>query len=121
MRTILLYAALPVALVVGYGVAAVPSAADAAPAKNVQIYPKGTDTKALKEDMKKIGKALGVQCDYCHDMSAMDKDTDLKKKARAMMKMTMSFNTQAKAAKFTQVVSCNTCHLGQKKPKPDVK
>jgi hypothetical protein len=117
MRKLFFAALFPLSLAVGYGVTALSPAADAAPGKNLQVYPKTTDTKVIKEDMKKMSKALGVQCDYCHDMAAMDKDSEMKKKARDMMKMTASINDQVKKGGFKQAVTCNTCHAGQKKPK----
>jgi cytochrome c551/c552 len=117
MRTTLIAAVLPLFLAgLFIGSAASPSAT-AAPGKNLQVYPKDTDTKAIKADMKVIAKALGVQCDYCHDMDAMDKDTDLKKRAREMMKMVGAINAQLKKSGFKQEVGCVTCHGGQKKPK----
>jgi hypothetical protein len=116
MRKLALAASLPLALALGYAVATIGSA-DAAPAKNLTIYPKGTDTKVLKDDMKKMSKALGVQCDFCHDMTAMEKDTEHKTKARAMLKMTATINAELKKASFKKAVSCNTCHQGTKAPK----
>jgi hypothetical protein len=117
MRKIVLAAVLPLLFAVGYGMTALTPVVDAAPAKNLLVYPKNTDTKVIKEDMKKISKALGVQCDYCHDLAAMDKDTDMKTKGREMMKIAISLNAQMKKAGFKQQVTCNTCHAGQKKPK----
>lgn len=117
MSKAVLVALVPLALALGYGVTTMAPSADAAPGKNLQVYPKTMDTKAIKDDMKKMAKGLGVQCDYCHDMSALDKDTDMKKKARDMMKMSVAINAQMKKGGFKQQVSCATCHAGQKKPK----
>src|ERR1051326_6795753 len=97
------------------GMAAV---AAAGPAKNLQIYPKDTDTKVVKDDMKKIAKALGVECDFCHDLdNGMDRDTDLKNKARSMMRMVATINGKLKKAGLTKQVTCMTCHQGNQKPK----
>ena len=68
--------------------------------------------------MKSISKALGVQCDFCHDMSAgMDKDTEHKNQARNMMRMTAKANAQLKKDGFKAQVTCMTCHQGNKEPK----
>jgi hypothetical protein len=90
--------------------------ATAAPGKNLQIYPKGTELKVIKKDMKVISKALGVQCDFCHDLDAMDKDSEHKEEARKMMRMVTSINQKMKKDGFRDEVSCVTCHVGQKKP-----
>ena len=79
--------------------------------------PKKTDKKALKKEMKAIAKSMGVECDFCHDMNSMDKDTKMKKKARDMMKMMNSANATLKKAKFKKKITCNMCHRGKKEPK----
>ena len=92
--------------------------ASAAPAKNLKIYPKDTDTAVIKKDMKVMSKALGVQCDHCHDLDAFDKDDNKHKEvARQMMKMTASINARLKKDGFKAEVKCVTCHAGQEKPK----
>ena len=90
----------------------------AAPGKNLKVYPAGTDTAEIKKDMKLISKALGVQCDFCHDMDAFDKDDiDKKNIARGMMKMVGSINGKLKKDGFKAEVKCVTCHAGAEKPK----
>ena len=90
----------------------------AAPGKNLKVYPAGTDTAEIKKDMKLISKALGVQCDFCHDMDAFDKDDiDKKNIARGMMKMVGSINGKLKKDGFKAEVKCMTCHAGAEKPK----
>jgi hypothetical protein len=104
-------------LAAGYAMTFDAPAANAGAAKNLKVYPKNTDKKAIKKDMKAIAKALGVQCDFCHSMSAMDKDTDMKNRARSMMRMMNSANATLKKSGFKKTVSCNTCHKGAKEPK----
>jgi Photosynthetic reaction centre cytochrome C subunit len=119
MRTIL-FAALvagALALALASTLTARGPAVEAAPAKNLKIYPKGTDTAQIKKDMKVMAKALGQECDYCHDLDAMDKDSPMKEKARLMMKMVGSVNDKLKKDGFKDQVTCNTCHAGAKKPK----
>lgn len=104
-------------LATGYAFTLAPPAAEAAGAKNLKVYPKGTSKKDIKKGMKAISKALGVECDFCHDLSALDKDTPMKEKARDMMRMTMSVNANLKKQGFKQEVTCATCHAGHEKPK----
>lgn len=118
MRNKLLLASLLSGLVIGgYALTFSMPIADAGGAKNLKIYPKGTDKAAIKKDMKLMSKALDVDCDFCHDMDAMDKDSDMKNKARDMMKMTAAVNKSLKTSGFKQKVTCMTCHGGKKKPK----
>jgi hypothetical protein len=90
---------------------------EAAAGKNLKIYPKETDVAQIKKDMKLVSKALGVQCDHCHDLEAMDKDSPMKEKARLMMKMVGTINGNLKKDGFKDQVTCNTCHAGKEKPK----
>lgn len=118
MRNTLLLASLLGGLVAGgYALTFAMPTADAGGGKNLKVYPKNTDKAAIKKDMKAISKALGVQCDFCHDMGSMDKDTEMKEKARDMMKMTAAANKSLKGKGFKQEVNCKTCHDGAKKPK----
>ena len=89
----------------------------AAPGKNLKIYPAGTDTAEIKKDMKLVSKALGVQCDFCHDLDDFSKDVEHKDVARGMMKMTASINAKLKKDGFKGEVKCITCHAGAEKPK----
>jgi len=76
----------------------------------------------LQTYMKGITEALGVDCKYCHDLSAFWNDTENKKIAREMMVMMNDFNTrigefQKKFMKKEEAkISCFTCHHGQKEP-----
>jgi hypothetical protein len=90
------------------------TAASAADPKNLKVYPAGTSKKVIKKDMKAISKALGVQCDHCHDMDDMAKDSPKKEEARKMMRMVQSLNS--KELKKYDKVSCKTCHRGQTEP-----
>ncbi len=90
---------------------------EAAPGKNLKVYPPDTDVAQIKKDMKVVAKSLGVQCDYCHDLDDMTKDSEHKNKARLMMKMVGTINGSLKKDGFKEQVTCKTCHAGQKKPK----
>jgi hypothetical protein len=104
------------AIALVYAFTLAPPTAEAGGAKNLKVYPKDTDKKQIKKDMKVMAKALGVQCDHCHNMSGMDKDTPMKEKARKMMKMTISINKDMKKDGFKAEVTCKTCHNGKKEP-----
>lgn len=93
-----------------------PRDAVAAGGKNLKVYPKGTDKKAIKKDMKAMAKALGVSCEHCHDLSAMEKDTKPKEKARDMMRLVKTINGTMKKDGFKGSVSCLTCHGGKLTP-----
>jgi len=58
------------------GMVAGRASADQAPIfKNLQVLPKNIGKDELKAIMKAQSKALGVDCDHCHDMPDADKDT----------------------------------------------
>ncbi len=84
--------------------------------KNLKVYPGDVDKKVLKNDMKSYAKALGVKCDGCHDTSAFETDTKMKKEAREMIRMTRSINKRLKKDGFKDSISCNTCHQGKEHP-----
>src|SRR5687767_651453 len=95
------------ALVSGYAVAQ-PGGGDGG--KNLKILPKTMSKKEIKDAMKKIAKALGVQCEHCHDTNDFAKDTEKKNVARSMMKMTGELNKTY--FKGEMKVQCVTCHRG---------
>src|SRR5439155_23512171 len=88
--------------------------------KNVQVLPKTMSKDDLKALMKAQSKALGVECDYCHDVPDMASDKLEKKQiARKMMQMQNEINDKwikgwkgADKAKVT----CGTCHQGHEEP-----
>ncbi len=91
--------------------------------KNLQVLPKTSSKEQVKAVMKAQAKALGVECDFCHEVPDMASDANEKKKiARQMMKMTEEIN--AKWLKGTikdpvkHAVTCNTCHMGKSEPAP---
>lgn len=99
----------------GYAFTVAPSPAAAADGKNLKILPKNMSKKDIKKLMRKMSDALGVECEYCHDMDDMAKDTKLKQEARDMMRMTSDINNRHLKSSKTKV-TCETCHRGQKKP-----
>ncbi|MCP4448759.1 MAG: photosynthetic reaction center cytochrome c subunit [Myxococcales bacterium] len=118
MRNKLLIASILGGLIAsGYALTFSAPVANAGGLKNAKIYPKNTNKKAIKKDMKALSKALGVKCDYCHTMKALDKDSEMKEKARDMMRMMKAANKTLKAQGFEKSITCKTCHNGQKIPK----
>jgi hypothetical protein len=83
--------------------------------KNLKVFPANTPKPELKKAMKGIAAALGVQCDFCHNLDDMAQDTEHKEKARAMMRMVMEINKKHFAGK--PKVGCITCHNGKEEPK----
>lgn len=92
--------------------------------KNLKVLPKTISKSELKTIMKAQSKALGVECDYCHDVPDMASDKlPHKETARKMMQMTAAINAQWikgwKGAEKHQV-TCGTCHRGHSSPPPFV-
>jgi len=102
-------------LALTYGLTTHTQLADAAQPKNLKVFPKSTTKKELKKVMKGMAKALGQECDYCHDLDDMATDTERKEAARGMMRMVNAINK--KHFKGKPRVRCITCHNGKKKPK----
>jgi hypothetical protein len=116
MRTKILFAITIVGLLAALAaLVAPPRFAAAEPAKDLQVLPKGTEKKAVKKIMKTWAKALGVECDHCHDMDDLTLDSKNKTAARKMFKMVETINAKY-FAKSKEKVSCVTCHRGKEEP-----
>jgi hypothetical protein len=82
--------------------------------------PAPTNLKVLTPDnyinvMFSIPTALGVRCDFCHNMEDRASDEKPQKvTARKMMEMVKNIN--ATTFNGDQKVTCWTCHRGQQKP-----
>ncbi len=109
---------LVLAALAGALLAVAPAAADgpSAPAwKNLEVLPKDIPKDQLKAMMKAQAKALGVECDFCHEPPDMAKDTKKKEIAREMMRMTTEINAKF-LARADKKVGCVTCHQGKEVP-----
>jgi len=88
--------------------------------KNLQVLPKTISKEELKTYMKAQSKALGVECDFCHDVPDMASDKNDKKQiARKMIQMTNDVNDKwLKGMKDADKnkVTCATCHQGHEVP-----
>lgn len=82
--------------------------------------PAPTNLKVLTPEnymgvMFSIPTALGVRCDFCHNMEDRASDEKpMKLTARKMMEMVKNIN--ATTFNGEQKVTCYTCHHGQQKP-----
>jgi hypothetical protein len=101
-------------LVAGYALAEGPAPAPSM-WKNLQVLPKTIAKDQIKAMMKAQSRALGVECDHCHEAPNMDVDTKNKKIAREMMRMTSEIN-QKFLKGMDDKVTCATCHRGKEKP-----
>src|SRR6266702_3597783 len=87
--------------------------------KNLQVLPKTLTREQVKEIMKAQAKALGVECDFCHEVPDMASDANKKKQiARNMLRMTEDINGKWLKMKDNDKdkVTCRTCHQGHEKP-----
>jgi photosynthetic reaction center cytochrome c subunit len=82
--------------------------------KNIQVL-KGVPADQLIPAMQFITASLGVQCDFCHQESAFEKDDkETKQTARKMMHMMFGINKDNFDGH--QEVTCYACHRGEHKP-----
>ena len=84
-------------------------------AKNLKLLPKRWSMDKIKAEMKAYTKALGVKCDFCHDVKDYASDANKHKgDARKMIRMTRDMNK--KFFKGKPEIGCRTCHHGNKEP-----
>jgi len=82
--------------------------------KNIKSL-KGQPASQLMPTMQFISASLGVDCEFCHDLKAFDKDTkDEKRTAREMIAMQQGINRGHFKGK--REVTCNSCHHGEQHP-----
>jgi hypothetical protein len=94
--------------------------------KNLQILPKDIPQKQLFGIMRGFSGALGVHCNYCHEVDAQTHRPNFasdakpeKATARVMMSMTQDINSKwisRISEQDKQQVNCGTCHRGHAKP-----
>src|SRR5947207_2192888 len=82
--------------------------------KNIQVL-KGAPADQLIPSMQFISASLGVQCDFCHEMGAFDRD-DKKPKQTARKMMEMMFAINKNNFEGHREVTCYSCHHGAAKP-----
>ncbi len=82
--------------------------------KNIQVL-KGVPADQLIPAMQFITASLGVQCDFCHQENAFEKDDkEAKQTARKMMRMMFTINKDNFDGH--REVTCYACHRGEHKP-----
>ena len=82
--------------------------------KNIQVF-KGMQATQLDPTMAFISGSLGVRCNYCHVVSAFEKDDKpTKLAARRMIQMVRDINKGSFNGEGA--VSCFTCHRGKPAP-----
>jgi len=82
--------------------------------KNIQVL-KGAPADQLIPSMQFISASLGVQCDFCHEMGAFDRD-DKKPKQIARKMMEMMFAINKNNFEGHREVTFFSCHRGGTKP-----
>lgn len=101
---------------------------------NLQVLPKDISTGDLIKLMREYSQALGVHCNFCHEVNeqthqpnfAADTKPD-KKIARTMIAMVQDINSKylaqindPDATPEMKTVTCGTCHRGNTMPAPFV-
>jgi photosynthetic reaction center cytochrome c subunit len=82
--------------------------------KNIQVL-KEVPADQLIPAMQFITASLGVQCDFCHEENAFEKDDkETKQTARKMMRMMFAINKDTFDGH--REVTCYACHRGEPKP-----
>jgi len=87
--------------------------------KNVQLL-KGIPVDQFMSTMGFFSASLGLNCTDCHvdesggSWAKYADDNDLKRTARRMMQMVSALNRSSFGGR--QVVTCNTCHRGTRRP-----
>lgn len=84
--------------------------------KNIQVL-KGIPADELMPTMQFISASLGVECEYCHEAKAFDKD-DKKPKQTARKMMEMMFAINKDNFDGHREVTCYSCHRGNVHPQP---
>jgi hypothetical protein len=87
--------------------------------KNIQVL-KGIPVDEFMGTMGFFSASLGLNCTDCHvdesggNWARYADDNDLKRTARRMMQMVSALNRSSFGGR--QVVTCNTCHRGTRRP-----
>jgi hypothetical protein len=82
--------------------------------KNIQVL-KGIPAEQLIPTMQFISASLGVECEFCHEPKAFDKD-DKKPKQTARKMMEMMFAINKDNFEGDREVTCYSCHRGNAHP-----
>ena len=80
--------------------------------KNIQVLTDIKTDHAMYEYMAKLNMELGIQCNYCHDLSDYSADHEKKAITRDMIRMVNEINGKWFSKEGAQQVTCWTCHQG---------
>jgi Photosynthetic reaction centre cytochrome C subunit len=97
---------------------------------NLQVLPKDISTTDLIKQMRGYSQALGVHCEFCHEVNQQTHHPDFaadtkpdKGIARTMIAMTQEINSKyltqvndPDATPADKTVTCGTCHRGNTMP-----
>jgi photosynthetic reaction center cytochrome c subunit len=103
------------------------------PVKNLKVFPRDIDPRALVTSMRGFTQALGVRCQHCHaytgdnpnDLNTFDFASDdkaPKETARTMLRMVRTINDDLlkgvgdSPPPGEAKVTCYTCHRGETRP-----
>ena len=100
------------------------SSRPARPLENIKVLTGWTGTE-VRDEMRRMGEAIGVKCDHCHVQGNFASDEKrAKHTARRMLQLTVSLNAEyfpsfAPAAGDSKLgrITCYTCHQGAATPK----
>ena len=107
---------------------AAPAAAQAPrpprPLENIKVLTGWTGAE-VRDEMRRMGEAIGVKCDHCHVQGNFASDEKrAKHTARRMLQLTLALNAEhfpahAPAPGESKLgrVTCYTCHQGAATPK----
>jgi hypothetical protein len=95
---------------------AAPSSPGSGP-KNLQVLPANLTLPEVQRIMGQWSVALGMNCMSCHKSLAAPHldETELKQKAREMVRLQEKVNQELVAMKLAPSMSCMTCHRGRPK------
>ncbi len=85
--------------------------------ENVEVMDPSMGLKAARRHMMTFNEALGMKCRDCHVLRDFPSDEKpIKLVAREMMKMTRDLNEQWFSGSAEDIISCWTCHAGERRP-----
>jgi hypothetical protein len=104
-------------LALGFGLVAQKNLGTGYELENVEVMDPKMRLADARTYMIQFNEALNMQCRDCHDLRdfASD-DNELKLVAREMMKMELEINERWFPDSEVPVVTCFTCHQGQRIP-----
>ena len=94
------------------------------PLENIKVLTGWTSVE-VRDEMRRMGEAIGVKCDHCHVQGNFASDEKrAKHTARRMLQLTLALNAEhfpthvpAPGESKLGRVTCYTCHQGAATPK----